>query len=151
MLIDKYLKLEQSAKEMTEEIENDKGLQEQFEIIADKMDALREERRLLTEISDSQAKEIGEQQKDILEELKGQFDGENKLLEFDTGTVGYRITKTTVIHDPIAVAEGLRANGKLAEGIKSFDLKIIRSFLEAGLLEGAAGFEEKVNVKVSSL
>ena len=148
-LISLFLKLEQKADELKDEIENDDSLQLLLGEKNASIQRLQEEIATLTEVDDAKANLMSENKREILEELKTRFDGINKSLEFDTGAVNYRITKTTIINDPVAVAEGLQANGKLAEGIKTFDLKVIRSFLEAGLLEGAASFEEKVNVKVT--
>lgn len=148
-LVSQYLKLEQSANELTEGMKNDNELQEDIAHIANVIDALQEERRLLTVKADAQAKEIGEEQKAILDELKTKYDGA-KELSTNAGIVQYRITKKTIILDVGEVAGVLLKNNK-PEAIKTFDMKIVRSFIEVGLLDDLAGFEENVNVKVLPL
>ena len=145
-LVSQYLKLEQSAKAIVEEIENDDETQAHIKHNKELIEKHKSEIEELTAVSNEKAKQIGEQQRVLLDELKKMYANE-KTIETNHGTVQYRITKKTIIHDAGKVAGILLKNDK-PEAIKSFDMKIIRSFIEVGLLVDIAGFEENVNVKV---
>jgi len=145
-IVKQYVALETSAEELEEEINNsekNKLVEEKQRKILELQNEIHE----LTEAWDEKAKQIGEQQKLILEKLKERYDGE-KTIETNHGTIKYWITKKTIINDPKDVAEILLKNDK-GDAIKRFDMKVIRSFIEVGLMNGAATFEENVNVKIT--
>jgi len=148
-LVSQYLKLEQSAKEIVEERENDDNLQAKISIKKEYMERYKAELEELTSDSDEKIKQIDEQQKVLLDAVKELYDDE-RTIQTNEGIVQYRITKKTVIHDAGKVAGVLLKNDK-PEGIKSFDMKVVRSFIDVGLLDDIAGFEENVNVKIVPL
>lgn len=148
-LVSQYLKLETVAQELTEEQANDQDTIDLINAKARKIEELEYDIQELTQEAIMKAKELKNQQKAILDELAKMYSEDTpKEVKVDNGTIQYRITKTTVIHDKTGVVDCLVKNNKVKEGIKTFDMKLIRSFIETGLLDEVAGFEEKINVKI---
>ena len=63
--------------------------------------------------------------------------------------VSMKITKSLKVIDIAGVVEVLRANNKVAEGVKSFSLEFLRGLKNADLLDDKfAKYDEKENVKI---
>ena len=152
VLINDYIAIGTTITEHEELLRGDEKLntlKKQREKIADE---IREHSRRLTDLID----EAKMKQISIKDQLTEKWDIEGKTFKCDTGSATLRTTKSLIVvdnYDLITRLAGiLGSDVEACKCIRTFDLSVIRKYMDADLIDQhIAHYDEKRNVVISAV
>ena len=119
---------------------------QELKMIEDRRDAVM---KLIDECrKEFDTQELQEKQDSIREQMIKEWDVTGKTYTCDIGSVTMRTTKSLIILSKEKLVDFLSKTGKINEAISRFDLRVLRRFKDAGLLEDCTDYEEKKSVQV---
>jgi len=148
-LLAEYRELELQRRNTIYAMDTDPTLNIQFKKLQE-LEIKREEfvKSILERKKEFNVSEIEKRQAEIREQISNEWPVEGKTYNSEIATVTLRITKSLIITSKEKVVNFLTKNDKITEAILKFDLRVLRKFKDAGLMNDCVDYEEKKSVQV---